>query len=113
MAGIVRVDVKDIVRHFKQLEDPRSPVNRRHPLESVIVISIMAILSGANGPTGIAKWANIKSKILLRLLDLPNGIPQKDVYRRVLVTLKPDAFQACFTMWLTALRNAAAVATGV
>ncbi len=113
MASIVRVDVKDVVQHFKQLEDPRSVVNRLHPLESVIVIAIMAVLAGANGPTAIAKWANMKSEILLKLLDLPHGIPQKDVFRRVLATLKPDAFQACFTMWLTALRAAAAKATGV
>jgi predicted transposase YbfD/YdcC len=113
MASIVRMDVKEVVRHFKQLEDPRSAVNRLHPLESVIVIAIMAVLAGANGPTSIAKWANLKSKLLLKLLDLPHGIPQKDVFRRVLVTLKPDAFQACFTLWLTALRAAAAEATGV
>ncbi len=113
MANSVRMDVKEIVRHFKQLEDPRSPVNRLHPLQSVIVIAIMAVLAGANGPTAIAKWANIKADVLLKLLDLPHGIPQKDVYRRVLATLKPDAFQACFTMWLTALRAAAAEATGV
>ena len=49
----------------------------------------------------------------VKLLDLPHGIPQKDVFRRVLITLKPDAFQACFKMWLTALRAAAAEATGV
>jgi predicted transposase YbfD/YdcC len=113
MASIVRVNVKDIVRHFKQLEDPRSPVNKLHPLESVIVIAIMAVLAGASGPTAIAKWANIKSEMLLKLLDLPHGIPQKDVFRRVLATLQPDAFQACFTMWLTGLRAAAAAATGV
>jgi predicted transposase YbfD/YdcC len=113
MANSVRMDVKEIVRHFKQLEDPRSPVNRLHPLESVVVIAIMAVLAGANGPTAIAKWANIKADVLLKLLDLPHGIPQKDVYRRVLAALKPDAFQACFTMWLTALRAAAAEATGV
>ena len=113
MASIVRMDVKEVLRHFKQLEDPRSPVNRLHPLDSVIVIAIMAVLAGANGPTAIANWAKIKSDILLKLLDLPNGIPRKDVYRRVLATLKPDAFQACFTMWLTALRAAAAEVTGV
>jgi predicted transposase YbfD/YdcC len=107
------MDVKEIVEHFKQLEDPRSPVNRLHPLESVLVIAIMAVLAGANGPTAIAKWAKIKAEVLLKLLDLPHGIPRKDVFRRVLVTLKPDAFQACFTMWLTALRNAAADAMGV
>lgn len=113
MASIVRVDVKEVVRHFKELEDPRSPVNRLHPLASVIVIAIMAVLAGANGPTAIAKWANMKSEILLKLLDLPHGIPQKDVFRRVLATLKPDAFQACFTMWLTTLRAAAAKVTRV
>jgi predicted transposase YbfD/YdcC len=107
------MDVKEVVGHFKQLEDPRSTVNRLHPLASVIVIAIMAVLAGANGPTAIAKWGNMKSETLLAVLDLPNGIPQKDVFRRVLATLKPDAFQACFTMWLTALRAAAAKVTGV
>jgi predicted transposase YbfD/YdcC len=113
MPSTVRMDVKEIVQHFKELEDPRSAVNRLHPLESVIVIAIMAVLAGANGPTAIARWAMIKAEILLKLLDLPHGIPQKDVFRRVLATLKPDAFQACFTMWLAALRAAAAAATGV
>jgi len=113
MASCVRMSVKEVVRHFKALEDPRSPVNRLHPLESVLVIAIMAVLAGANGPTAIAKWAKIKGEVLSKLLDLPHGIPRKDVFRRVLVTLKPDAFQACFTMWLTTLRAAAAAATGV
>jgi hypothetical protein len=107
------MSVKEVVQHFKELEDPRSPVNLLHPLDSVIVIAIMAVLAGANGPTAIAKWAKIKTEVLLKLLDLPHGIPRKDVFRRVLATLKPDAFQACFTMWLTALRAAAAKATGV
>jgi len=113
MANCIRMSVKEVVGHFKDLKDPRSPVNRLHPLESVIVIAIMAVLAGANGPTSIAKWARIKAEVLLRLLDLPHGIPRKDVFRRVLATLKPDAFQACFTMWLTALRKAAAEVTGV
>jgi predicted transposase YbfD/YdcC len=102
-----------VLRHFRELEDPRSPVNMLHPLESVLVIAIMAVLAGANGPTSIATWANMKADMLVELLDLPHGIPQKDVFRRVLMTLKPDAFQASFTMWLTALRAAAAEATGV
>ena len=113
MAASVRLDVKDILRHFKPLEDRRSSVNLLHPLDSLVVIAIMAVLAGANGPTASAKWANRKAEVLLKLLELPHGIPQKDVFRRVLATLKPDAFQACFTMWLTALRAAAAEATGV
>ena len=113
MPSMVRLDVKDVLRHFQALEDPRSPVNLLHPLDSVVVMAIMAVLAGANGPTAIAKWANMKAELLLKVLELPHGVPQKDVFRRVLGTLKPDAFQACFAIWLTALRDAAAEATGI
>jgi predicted transposase YbfD/YdcC len=47
------------------------------------------------------------------VLALPNGIPRKDVFRRVLMSLQPGAFQACFATWLQALRAQAAAATGV
>src|SRR5271167_4666433 len=72
----------------------------------------MAVLAGASGPTSIAKWAAIKEEFLLSVLDLPNGIPRKDVFRRVLMALQPGAFQACFVNWLTSLRATAAAATG-
>jgi hypothetical protein len=87
---------------------PRSTINQKHPLVSVVVISIMAVLAGGSGPTGIAEWANLKKDLLLNLLDLPYGIPRKDVFRRVLMSLNPGAFQTCFTEWLEALRAAAA-----
>jgi predicted transposase YbfD/YdcC len=109
----VEFSVDDITCQFSELEDPRSTINRLHPLPSVLVISIMAILAGATGPTSIAEWANIKAEFLLKLLDLPNGIPQKDVYRRVLCLLKPEVFQSCFMAWLTLLRAKVAAATGI
>ena len=113
MSSIQRSDVAEIVRHFEELEDPRSSVNRQHPLTSVVVIALMAVLAGANGPTAIARWAALKEEFLLKTLDLPHGIPGKDVFRRVLMALKPGAFQACFANWLRLLRDAAATATGV
>lgn len=113
MSKPARMDIEEVLRHFSQLEDPRSSINRHHPLTSVVVIAIMAILAGANGPTAIAKWARIKQDFLETFLPLPHGIPSKDVFRRVLMALNPQAFQACFADWLTALREAAAEATGV
>lgn len=111
--GKVEFSVEEIACHFSQLEDPRSTINRLHLLPSVLVIAIMAILAGATGPTSIAEWANIKAEFLLKLLALPNGIPQKDVYRRVLCLLKPEVFQSCFVSWLTFLRTKVAAATGI
>jgi predicted transposase YbfD/YdcC len=105
--------VDEIIAHFNQLEDPRSPINRQHPLVNVVVIALMAVLAGAGGPTAIARWAETKKDFLLKVLPLPAGIPRKDVFRRVLMLLNPAAFQACFFQWLQALRAKAAQTSGV
>ncbi|QDU63392.1 Transposase DDE domain protein [Planctomycetes bacterium Pan216] len=107
MSKDVRVTLEDVITHFEDLEDPRSTINQRHPLVSVVVIAVMGVLAGASGPTGIAKWARMKKELLLETLELPNGIPAKDVFRRVLAALRPDAFQSCFVSWLESLRQAA------
>ena len=109
----VHVTLDEVVGYFDELEDPRSTINLKHPLVSVVVIAMMAILAGAGGPTAIAKWAAFKEEFLLKLLKLPNGIPCRDVFRRVLATLLPGAFQACFATWLNSLRAKAAEETGV
>src|SRR5438093_13582294 len=112
MAELQRISLDEIGAHFQELEDPRSTVNRRHPFVSVVVIALMAVLAGAGGPTAIARWAALKEEFLLQALSLPNGIPRKDVFRRVLSLLQPAAFQACFVAWLQALRAKAAAANG-
>ena len=113
MANHQRVSLDEIIVHFQKLEDPRSTINQRHPLDSVVVIALLAVLAGAGGPTAIARWATLKKELLLQVLDLPNGVPRKDVFRRVLMVLKPAAFQACFADWLRSLRTDAAAETGV
>jgi predicted transposase YbfD/YdcC len=105
--------LNEVVGYFDELEDPRSSINQKHPLVSVVVIAMMAVLAGAGGPTAIAKWARLTAEVLTQVLDLPHGIPRKDVFRRVLCLLQPDAFQRCFVNWLQALRQQAAATTGV
>lgn len=105
MLGSEDSSLKSIVEYFEELPDPRSEVNREHLLVDVIVISICAILAGADGPTAIAVWAQSPSVSawLKQHLALPNGIPSKDTYRRVLQRLRPEAFQRCFETWLQSL----------
>jgi hypothetical protein len=113
MAKAQHVCLDEILGYFDELEDPRASVNLKHPLVSVVVIAMLAVLAGASGPTAIAKWAALKEELLVSVLALPNGIPRKDVFRRVLCLLRPQAFQACFANWLQSLRARAAEATGV
>ena len=105
MAGTVRIQLDEILGYFDELEDPCSTINQEHPLVSVVVIAMMAALAGAGGPTAIARWAKIKQEFLVKVLPLPKRVPGKDVFRRVLMLLKPEAFQACFVRWLASLRS--------
>jgi predicted transposase YbfD/YdcC len=113
MSNTQHICLDEVIGYFDALEDPRSEINQKHPLVSVVVIALMAVLAGAGGPTAIAKWAKVKAEFLEQVLDLPHGIPGKDVFRRVLSLLKPATFQQCFVSWLQALRAQAAAATGV
>ena len=113
MASIRRIGLDEVVAFFEKLEDSRSHINRQHRLVSVVVIALMAVLAGAAGPTGIAKWAKFKAEFLVKVLDLPHGVPGKDVFRRVLMLLKPAAIHVCFVNWLSSLRARAAEATGI
>ena len=66
MADSRHVYLDEVALHFAELEDPRSTVNMQHPLVSVIVIALMAVLAGASGPTAIARWAATKEEFLLK-----------------------------------------------
>ena len=89
--------------HFQNLPDPRSTVNRRHLLLDIIVISICAVVAGADGSDAIAQWAKTREAWLRQYIELPNGLPSKDCIRRVLMRLDPAAFQQCFGHWIDSL----------
>ncbi len=92
------VDVGSIGSYFESLSDPRHTRNRKHLLAD---IAVCGILCGCDGPTAIHRWAKRRESWLARHLALPNGIPSRDCIRRLLVALKPKAFQRCFRDWIS------------
>jgi predicted transposase YbfD/YdcC len=98
-------DVVSILDYFKDLEDPRCPINRVHLLSDLIVICILAVIGGADGPQAIGLWAQANAQWLRRHLQLPGGIPSHDTIGRLLAALKPAAFQGCFAQWIARFRG--------
>src|SRR5215207_10925674 len=95
------VDVGSIGCYFESLSDPRHTRNRKHLLVDIAVIAVCGILCGCDGPTAIHRWAALQVDWLSQYLKLPNGIPSRDCMRRLLLALKPEAFQRCFQAWIT------------
>lgn len=99
-------DTQSILRHFSSLADPRCDINRHHLLGDLIVICVLAVIAGADGPTAISVWAKAHADWLQRRLALPRGIPSRDTIRRLLTLLKPEAFQECFRSWILEIQAA-------
>ena len=57
-----RSKLDEIVESFSTLEDPRSHINRRHPLPCIPVIAVLAVLAGAAGPHGQRISNRLKSR---------------------------------------------------
>jgi predicted transposase YbfD/YdcC len=106
MLTVGNKDAVNLLEYFDDLPDPRSTVNRLHRLGDVIMIAICAVVANADGPTAIAHWAKLNEAWLREHLQLPNGIPGKDTFRRVLSMIDPAAFQQCFKEWLGSLNLA-------
>jgi predicted transposase YbfD/YdcC len=94
------VDVESIGSYFESLSDPRHTRNRKHKLVDVMVLAVCAIVCGCGGPTAMHRWAMARQEWLAQYLTLSNGIPSRDCIRRLLIALKPEAFQRCFQDWI-------------
>lgn len=95
-----RLNVESLGSYFESLSDPRHTRNRKHLLVDVIVISVCAIICGCDGPTAIHRWSRHQESWLRQFLTLSNGIPSRDCVRRLLIALRPEAFQQCFQRWI-------------
>ena len=94
------VNVESIGSYFESLSDPRHMRNRKHQLVDIVVIAVCGMVCGSDGPTAIHRWAENRQDWLEQFLALPNGIPSRDCIRRLLIALKPEAFQKCFQEWI-------------
>ena len=91
---------------FASIQDPRMDRTKLHPLDSMLAIAIMAVISGADGPTQIADFAREKFGWLKTLIHLPNGVPSHDTFGRVLSMLDPEGFERCLLQWVASLVEA-------
>jgi len=89
--------------HFESLKDPRVERTRRHKLMDIVVISVMAVICYADGWSDIHDFGKARQAWLREFLELPNGIPCDDTFRRVFAALDPEQFQACFLSWVRSL----------
>jgi len=88
---------------FSTVEDPRSHINQLHKLEDILVIGIISVICGADTWKNMTAYARSKVDFLSTFLELPNGIPSQDTFKRVFTAIEPSQFENCFVKWVREL----------
>lgn len=91
---------KNILNCFSELNDGRMEKKVTHKLIDIIVITLCAVISGADCFTEIEEYGKSKSDWLKTFLELKNGIPSHDTFNRVFAMMSAKAFGECFLKWV-------------
>ena len=93
-------------QHFTCIVDSRIDRTKAHSLHDILMVSLCAMLCGADSFVDFHDFGIAKEDWLRSFLELPNGIPSHDTFGRVFAALDPEQFSECFRNWTQSLRTA-------
>lgn len=90
----------DLIMKASNLEDTRQSWKIKHNLVDILVIVVLAIITGHNDFEEMVIFAEARLEILKKYIKLENGIPHKDTIKRVIAIIDPNQLNFVFYSWL-------------
>lgn len=97
---IANTPVSSLKTHFGGLHDPRAQHSIDHLLLDIVVLTICAVICGADSWPEVENYGIAKQAWLSTFLELPQGIPSHDTIERLFARLRPAELQQCFVTWV-------------
>lgn len=88
------------------IQDPRVDRTRKHSLETILVIALLAVICGADSFVAMETYAKARKDWLASFLDLDGGVPSHDTFGRVFAALNPMMLAEAFRRWTAAMATA-------
>ena len=89
--------------YFKEMPDHRQQGKVLYPLDEILLLSLLAVLAGAESFTDMARFGEKKLALLRRFRPFEHGTPAHDHLGDIFATLDAEAFRRCFVAWVSAL----------
>lgn len=94
-----------LITHLSIITDFREGPAKKHLLLDILVISVCAMLAGADSFSDMARFGKAKQQWFKGFLKLPHGIPSHDTFLRVFALMDSKVFAECFVRWTQAVRR--------
>ena len=91
---------ESVILFFKDVPDPRAPDNCDYSLSELLIIMLMAVISGADDVADIDEYANQKRKLLEELFGREFIPPSYNTFWWLLARMNPKAFSDAFYKWV-------------
>ena len=88
-----------LLEALSEIEDPRKPKGRRHPLPAVLALSVCAMLGGARSLYAIAQWGREHPQFAQSLGFNRERTPCVATLHHVFCRLNVDAFESVLGRW--------------
>lgn len=88
---------------FSDMPDPRVVGRTAHDLLDILVLTVCAVVCGADDWEAVEMWGEAKLDWLREYIPLKNGIPSHDTIGRVFSAMDSATFQSCFTQWVSTI----------
>ena len=89
--------------HFRDIPDARQAGKVVYPLDEVLLLSLLAVLAGAEAFTDIARFGQKKLDLLRRFRPFLDGTPPHDTLGDIFASLDAEKFQHCFVSWVASV----------
>jgi hypothetical protein len=94
-----------LVECMATVEDPKLDQTKAHDLHHILVLSVLAMLCGADDWEDIGLFAKIRFWWLKKFIKLRNGVLSHDIISRVVCMIRREAFQEAFLAWVSGLKR--------
>ena len=97
----------DLKETITSITEPRrvSYGNIRHKLDDMIIIGLCTVICGGEDYNDMEAFGLEREEWLRTFLEMPNGIPDSDTFRRLFERLNPAELSECLYDWLEMERD--------